>query len=164
MINPKQFIKYVLRPTLKPHDWWSPSAERLLMGTMAQESHCGQYLHQIGGPALGVFQMEPATLRDLWSNWLKFRGDKSQVLSRKSMTGIKHDEPLNLIYSLPYATLATRFHYMRVPQSLPEEGDWQGYAWYWKEHYNTVGGKGTEEEFLHNCIRFLSEVYPDEEM
>lgn len=48
----------------------SDAAVNLLLGTAAQESEFGKYIRQIRGPALGVFQMEPATfdwLRDKYS-------------------------------------------------------------------------------------------------
>lgn len=47
----------------------SSSAVNLLLGTAAQESAFGTYLRQIGGgPARGVFQMAPATAKDIWEN------------------------------------------------------------------------------------------------
>jgi len=43
-------------------DLASPVAVKLLLGTAAQESRFGTFLHQLGGgPAKGAFQMEPAT-------------------------------------------------------------------------------------------------------
>ena len=71
----RQFRECIIRPTLRalepeiPH---SLVAEELLMLTAAHESHLGTYLKQKGGPALGIYQMEPATYRDLHENFLRF--------------------------------------------------------------------------------------------
>lgn len=52
---------YVVRPVLRVMSAWSQPAEDLVMGTAAQESRL-TYLRQLGGgPALGLWQMEPAT-------------------------------------------------------------------------------------------------------
>jgi len=56
-----QLRMYVVRPVLRVMSAWSQPAEDLVMGTAAQESRL-TYLRQLGGgPALGLWQMEPAT-------------------------------------------------------------------------------------------------------
>jgi hypothetical protein len=47
--------QYVIRPTLQRLGLWSLAAENLLLGTAAQESKLGYYLHQLEGPALGLY-------------------------------------------------------------------------------------------------------------
>lgn len=44
----------------------SMAAEQLLLGTAIQESHL-KYRRQIGGPALGYFQVGTNTQDDIWS-------------------------------------------------------------------------------------------------
>lgn len=67
-INCEQLRLYVIRPTLEKIELWSEAAENLLLGTTAQESHMGTYIKQVGkGPALGIYQMEPATHKDIWT-------------------------------------------------------------------------------------------------
>ena len=39
----------------------SKNANFLSLCTAAIESNCGYYIKQVGGPALGIWQMEPAT-------------------------------------------------------------------------------------------------------
>ena len=64
----------IVKPALEAIGYYSPAAEALIMGTAAQESHL-KYVKQLGdGPALGLFQMEPATHDDIWANYLRFRG------------------------------------------------------------------------------------------
>lgn len=60
-MNGKQFRIEIVRPALVTIDLYSDAAENLVMGTAAQESHL-DYVKQSGnGPALSLFQMEPAT-------------------------------------------------------------------------------------------------------
>ena len=60
-LNVRDLRVEVIRPALRALDLWSPAAEDLVLGTAAQESGLA-YLRQIGGgPALGLWQIEPAT-------------------------------------------------------------------------------------------------------
>ncbi|KAF0118141.1 MAG: hypothetical protein FD149_866 [Rhodospirillaceae bacterium] len=76
MCDSAHFVTTVIRPTLLHLGLHSPAAEALLLGTAIQESRLGTYLRQTGGgPALGVYQMEPATHEDIWTNFLAYRPD-----------------------------------------------------------------------------------------
>jgi hypothetical protein len=50
-----------------------------------------------------------------------------------------------------------RVHYLRVPHPLPDPGDIRAMGDYWKQHYNTMQGRGTTDEFVrkfeHHVIR-----------
>lgn len=114
-----------------------PEAVELLMLTAAAESAGGRYLRQIGGPALGIFQMEPDTERDIWLNWLGRRPELAGLVGRhRSLSGI------DLQANLAYQILMARCHYLRVPDALPAASDVAGMAAYWKEHWNTWKGRG----------------------
>ena len=57
-----QTLALVIRPALKKLRLWSPSAEELVFGTAIVESGL-TYLKQHGdGPALGLWQVEPAPM------------------------------------------------------------------------------------------------------
>ena len=72
-INTKHLRLYIIRPTLQKINLWSEAAENLLLGTAAQESLLGTYLKQNGnGPALGIYQMEPNTHKDIWIHYLNY--------------------------------------------------------------------------------------------
>jgi hypothetical protein len=145
-INAKQLRELIIRPTLKDMGMWSESAENLLMGTAAQESHLGSQIKQLGGgPALGIYQCEPATHEDV-ASWAIRKG-----LIRSS-SGIDQDR---LIYDLKYATMICRLHYYRVPKAIPDANDLDGLSNYWKVFYNSVKGKGTVDEFKENYVRFV---------
>ena len=73
MIDPIHLKEYIIIPVLSKLDMYSESAANLLLGTAAIESDMGQFLRQINGPALGIYQMEPSTHLDIWQNYLQFR-------------------------------------------------------------------------------------------
>ena len=125
------------------------SAVNLLLGTAAQESLLGTYIRQVGGPALGIYQMEPATHMDLWANWINYREFVYRGLMK---LGPEFERPTNnrLVYDLRYATVMARLHYYRRPEPLPEGDDVHGLALYWKDHYNTSLGAGSVHEFEQN--------------
>ena len=143
----------VIKPTLAKIGLWPLSAENLLMGTAAHESRLGYYLKQVNGPALGIYQIEPATHRDVWANFLKYKDELKTKVNSLATKEPSLDE--NLIYNLAYATAIARIIYFRVSQKMPEANDLQGLAEYWKEHYNTHLGKGTVAEFIKNYHDFV---------
>ena len=139
----------------------SEAATQLLLGTAAQESQMGTYLRQLGGgPALGIFQMEPATHDDIWGNYLAYHGELKKKVERyvswRSIGGSCSDCAEELEWNLAYAVAMARVHYQRVPQPLPSPEDLAGLAGYWKSFYNTPAGKGTVGEFLENYRRYVS--------
>jgi hypothetical protein len=160
-ISCKDLRELVVRPTLQHLRLWSPAAEDLILGTAAQESAMGTYLAQLNGPALGIYQMEPATHDDIWNNFLHYKdilADNVQDLltgSSTSEASFLFDGSNELIGNLYYATAMCRIHYLRVPEMLPVHKDIKGYAAYWKKYYNTELGEGTEEEFIANYKKYV---------
>jgi len=148
-MNAPHLREYVIRPVLRHLGLWSEAAENLLMGTAAQESLLGRYLVQMGGgPALGIFQMEPATHQDCWDNFLIYRGDLAVKIMELSVH--RRAKLEQLVWNLAYATALCRVQYCRFKEPLPEPEDVQGLAGYWKRFWNTAEGKGTVEEFVRN--------------
>ena len=131
----------------------SPAAVNLLLGTAAQESRLGTYLRQMGqGPALGVFQMEPATEKDLWANYLQYHPELVKKIA--ATTGATGPGP-QLRWNLAYQIAMARVHYLRKKPPMPAADDIAGLAAYWKQHYNTQLGKGSVEEFMANYRRYV---------
>lgn len=157
MFSHEQFMEFVIAPSLKEVGLYSDAAEYILLGTCCVESRLGTYLHQISGPALGVYQMEPATHLDLWENYLKYRPE----LSARVMKLIPPDEwdaqdncPSHnlLITDLRYATVMARILYRRSPEPLPAPGNWTQAAGVWKRVYNTTFGAGTVFKFMDSLV------------
>jgi hypothetical protein len=145
-MNPQQFRDHVIRATLQPMGLWSIEAEELLIGTAAHESQLGRYIVQVGGPALGVFQMEPATYWDIYRTFLAFdRKLLSRIDGIVPMTGRTAE---HMITDLRYACVMARLKYYRVAEALPAASDLNGQARYWKQHYNTPKGRGTVWQYV----------------
>ncbi|ATJ90459.1 hypothetical protein HK16_01090 [Acetobacter senegalensis] len=119
------------------------SAQQGVLGIGNKESGY-RYLQQVGGgPALGLWQMEPATHDDLWRNFIRYRAELSAPLYR-ILNGVKPDAAL--MASRPiYAAAMCRVHLFRSPEPLPEANDAAGWAGYWKRNYNTEAGAGIAE-------------------
>ena len=148
-IEPTQLRILVVRPALKAIDLWSQAAENLVMGTAAQESNL-RYLHQVKGPAVGLFQIEPATYADIWNRYL----NDQPVLATKlrKLAGVTEGIPdVNLMAgNLYFAAAMCRVFYRRLAAPLPAADDVAALGGYWKKYYNTVKGKGTVAQFVKN--------------
>ena len=144
MIDKGQFAEYIIRPALQPLDLYSAAVERLLLVTASQESKLGTYIHQIGGPALGVFQMEPATHNDIWDNFIAYNQRIKTQLA--DFVGY-HNEADRMIYDMQYATIMARLQYRRYPEPIPAVDDQNGMWNLYKLRYNTPKGKATRAQF-----------------
>lgn len=150
MIDAEQLVTEVIEPTLAEMGVGGAAATNLLLGTAAQESRL-QYLRQLGGgPALGLWQMEPATYDDHWWSYLRPRPELRYAVVEAG--GLKDDIPPveALKFNLRYAAAMARVHYLRVPEPLPDPDDTPAMARYWKDHYNTHLGHGTVEQFINS--------------
>lgn len=168
MISPAHLRTHVITPVLQAMDMWSPAAANLMLGTAMQESRCGEYLAQIGGPALGIFQIEPSTARDLIFRYLtgrpalrrRFEMAFRLLDSRPiNWTSVDHDSMWQqLITDLRFNTAVARLRYWIVPEPLPAADDVEGLARYWKQYYNTHLGRGTEEEWINNYQKLMEMI------
>lgn len=146
-----QFRALIVRPALKAIGLWSEAAEALVLGTAIHESGL-RYLSQIGGPALGLYQIEPATHRDIWENHLAYRPPLARVV--QGLASTRTD--IELVRNLAYATAICRVAYARVAEPLPEVSNIDGLAAYWKQNYNTPLGKGTAADWARRFRETLA--------
>ena len=138
--------------SLKPEIKYSLHAENLVLGTGAQESAYGKYTKQIGGgPALGKFQMESETHNDIWKNFLKYKPRLARLILE--ISGLSEPDFKALETNDIYACAMCRVHYFRVKEPIPTTLN--GYAYYWKQYYNTPKGKGTIPEFINNYLKYV---------
>lgn len=141
-LDPYQLLQHIIRPVLLELDGHF-KADSLMLGTAMQESEL-RYLVQKSGPAQGLWQMEPATHKDCWDNYLGFRLLLAHKVRCYSLTAMPGSEPLDieLIDNLRYACAMARIRYKRVSEPLPSHQDARALASYWKHWYNTPLGKG----------------------
>jgi len=164
-MDAKQLRELIIRPTLKyldPEIPYSIEAEDLLLATACAESQCGHYIKQTdGGPAEGIWQMEPATEEDNWTNFINHRSKLKNLTSNLTSDYFYSD----LISSPPYACAQARIKFYRDPASLPNKYEYftkpkgyEGYmnhmARYWKRVYNTELGKGTVDGFIDKVEKY----------
>lgn len=153
-MNAKQLRELVIRPTIQTMGMYSEQAENLLLGTACQESHCGEYIRQLGCTgkvgAFGIYQMELATARDIYDNYLRYKPELYAFV--ESLRGTSMDIADALTCNLAYATAMARLHYRRIAEQIPYNVENQ--AQYWKQYYNTKLGKGTPEEYIKNWKKY----------
>jgi hypothetical protein len=143
---------------LKQIDLFSEDAVELVMGTVALESAFGTYLKQTGGgPAVGCSQIERATYKDLWQNFLKY---KPELAAKVKAVMVNSDDPANhpeeLEWNIALAIAMTRIFYLRVPEKLPSRGDLLAMERYHKKYYNTALGATRPGEFSDAYRKYCS--------
>ena len=163
MIKPEDLREQVIRPTLRTMAEFNPklyseAAVELLMGTAAQESDLGYNLVQVGGPALGIYQIEPATHDSIWENYLKYRPDLASIVrgfASQHAFDSQESRDNELIVNLTYSTAIARLVYWPKTQPLPSADDIEGQGEYWDLHYNGNPYKGTPEEYIDSYNEFV---------
>ena len=162
MIDLAQYKQHILMPVLVALEMDSPEAVDLMIGTALQESRL-KYLAQLsGGPGIGFFQMEPATAEDIVYRYAQNNRHEFRV---KVMEAVPLGGPAwlltplelkeELMRNLSLQVLLARLKYYMVPAPIPS--DTQGQARYWKQHYNTPLGRGTEDQYIANYITHMEE-------
>lgn len=156
-MNANQLRTLIIRPTiLRLGIPFTNASEDLLIGTAAVESKLGHYIAQIKGPAKGIYQIEPASHRDLLM-WCEKRKPEIYAKLFDITTPIWKKSPDDeMVFNLYYATAMCRLFYLRVPEPIPESLELQ--AAYWKRYYNTALGKGTAQKYIDAYLTYGSAV------
>lgn len=149
-------MRQLVNDTLKkldPEIPYSLDAENLVLGTGAHESCGWKYRKQLNnGPALGLFQMEPATFNDICKNYLKYHPKIVDKIKQISHVNVLN--PIDLINNDRLAICMCRVSYYRQKEPIPNSIE--GYAALWKLRYNTPLGAGTEKEFIENYNSYIA--------
>ena len=138
-------LKRLIDETLREYCLYSDNALELVYGTIIQESRRGTYIRQasknfdIYKHAIGIAQCEFNTF-----SWLQ-----KVYNNRFSLALIRFEE---LEYNLKYSILFCRLRYLIDPEPIPDT--LEGQAKMWKRVYNSVLGKGTEEEYINNYNKY----------
>jgi len=121
------------------------AADMIFTTGMAESKY--KHLSQMGsGPAIGFFQVEPATAKDIIKNYVSYR---KPILESLQDLGYKESDMLYRIKSnIALQVAFCRLKYKRDPFPIPKAHDKEGQAKYWKRVYNSELGKGTIEHFL----------------
>lgn len=164
----QQLSDLIITPTLTGINLYSKESADLIIGTCKQESNLGYFIKQVKGPAVGIYQCEPETFRDLWTNYLITTAKRRQLLNltltisqlppiMEDYLPHFHEEELlpMLMGNLIFATAICRIHYLRISELIPKyEGDRTEYiaslAAYYKKYYNTYKGAATMDQIIKN--------------
>lgn len=118
----------------------SEAAVRLLLMIAAHESGGFTYCKQKGGPALGLFQMEPPTFAHVMD-----------YLKRSERFPAVRPLPVErLVIDAEYAAAVARVYLYSFPEPLPDADDLAGLAAYAKKYWNTNAGRATPEKYLRD--------------
>ncbi len=154
----RHLLVRVIRPTLARIADADPGIESeaaamLLLGTAAAESGFRALAQSPTGPALGFWQIEPATHADVHANFLAFRPALARAVAR--LVAPDPAPEAQLATNLAYSVAMARLVYRRSPARLPDPRDVAGLAAVWKQAFNTAAGKGTEAHFTSAWTRLV---------
>lgn len=159
----RHVLETAVRPALAAFGpaYATPAAERLVMGTAAAESGFAELRQRGQGPAMGLWQMEPATFRDLRDRYLVGRPLlRAAALRFASGGALAELEPDELAWNLRFGAVFCRLRYAMDPRALPETDDLEGQAATWKRVYNTHLGGGTVDHYLRAWRLHCQALYP----
>jgi hypothetical protein len=148
-----EFLRNIICLSITPLGRWSQDAEEILLMIAAHESGFGKHLAQIGGPARGIYQMEPATEQDIWKTYLSFRPEMIKKITE--VCGVPGPDSLQMQYNMIYSTIMARLKLWRAPGKLPAAHDVDGMARYCKDNYNSKLGKATVEKYTADYLRLV---------
>jgi len=146
-MDSQQLLDHIIKPTLKYMDgnYDSLNARMLLLSTSAIESNCGHYIKQVGGPALGPWQMEPDTENDILANCDALRDKHFLVKVNRLALGIPYENDLTVCPM--YACAMARLKYSMDKDALPHHSDKYAIYVYYKRIFNTELGASTWDKF-----------------
>ncbi len=134
-----------------------PKWTELLLITSQVESDMGYLLTQVRGPAQGIFQLEPATEKWIWT-WLKKNnpelGERIKKLRCEAHLGI-HETQYNMSYAVAMAYM--EYHWRGV--SPVGKSTFEMLRLH-KKHYNTDLGKASVSNSLKKITgsRLMSQI------
>ena len=141
-------IKEIAEHALYRLDSYSDDALALVVRTgMAESGYRALKGYGEGNPAIGFWQVEPATLNDMVTNYIKYRPHYEKNLISLGMN-FNNDMIISVISNMAVQAGLCRLHYRRDKDPIPSWDDLEAQAKYWKRVYNTVEGRGTVEHFI----------------
>lgn len=144
-------LQPVIRRVLALLEMYSLDAEFLLLRTAAVESRFQHIVqgYNSPGPALGLWQMEPDTAKDIIKNYLHYRQEiRIQMNGIVGFSEWGRDVEWHLKTKIDLQVAFARLQYRRDPHPIPAKDDLEGQADYWKRVYNTNLGAGDPADFV----------------
>lgn len=148
-INPADFRKYVIRPTLNKLGKWSPSLENLLLGSAIQASQLGAVLMSEQG--LGIYGVNSEAHHSVWDDFLAFDPDMaSAVRGLASQREFLFQPDMELTTNFSYATAIAWAIFAQKQASIPDdENNLDALAQCWETSFQPKN-TGTKQQFVEN--------------
>ena len=144
-----QQIKEIVEYSLYEIDCYSDNALALIVRTgMAESGYRALKGYGEGNPAIGFWQIEPATLHDMIKNYLHYRKKYTDALSNLGMKLEGEDVEISVMSNLAVQAALCRLHYRRDRDPIPAWDNLEDQGKYWKRVYNTIEGRGTVNHFI----------------
>lgn len=133
-MTPSEARDGVVIPALKKIGKHTLLAEKLVMGTAAVESNFVNFVQFGGGPARGMFQMEPDTFLDIVNRVLEKKRFAAEKIAVQALAQNNPPTFSELTSNHLLAAALARVKYQTVPKDIPDT--LTGQSQYWWEHYN----------------------------
>ncbi len=152
----EELRNFVIKPTLQQLGDWSPVAERLLLGTAAQESGLGFHLKYSRSRGLGIYQITPRTHTNVWDKYLIRSPDlASFVRGLASQHKFLTNPHAELTTNLSYATAIAWMIYRRSGKTLSVKANLNELAKFWARYFQTRQ-TGTVDDFINHYQQFVA--------
>ena len=141
-------IKEIVEYSLYRINCYSDDALALVVRTgMAESGYRALRGYGESNPAIGFWQIEPATMYDMMKNYIQYRSNYKFALQEMGMD-FEKNTAMSVLTNLAVQASLCRLHYRRDKDPLPSWDDMEAQGRYWKKVYNTYKGKGTIKHFL----------------
>ncbi len=145
-------MQQAIRPTLEYLGIHSPAAEKLLLGTAAQESGFDPFCHSDRG--IGIYQITSEQHRSIWDSYLAFIPDlASKVRGLASQHQFLKNPDQELAVNLSYSTAIAWIIYLQSDHQLPAADDADGLSLYWKDNFKHENDSQSNQKNFARWIR-----------
>ena len=142
-------IKEIAEYALYKLDCYSDDALALVVRTgMAESGYRALRGYGEVNPAIGFWQIEPATMYDIMRNYLVYRPKYSKAMEGLGMELRGEDIEMSVMANMAVQAALCRLHYRRDSKPIPSWDDLEAQGEYWKRVYNTIKGRGTVKHFI----------------
>ena len=142
-------IKEIAEYSLYKLNCYSDDALALVVRTgMAESGYRALRGYGEGNPAIGFWQIEPATMYDMMRNYLVYRSKYKDALKDLGMKFKGDDIEISVMANMAVQAGLCRLHYRRDSKPIPSWDDLEDQGRYWKRVYNTSKGRGTIKHFM----------------
>jgi hypothetical protein len=141
-------IKEIAEYALYKIDSYSDDSLAMVVRTgMAESGYRALKGYGEGNPAIGFWQIEPATMNDMIDNYIAYRSHYKKNLISLGMN-FEQDTIMSVMSNMAVQAALCRLHYRRDKNPIPSWDDLEAQASYWKRVYNSHLGRGTVEHFM----------------